>query len=101
MPLDLSSLSAVNLYNVRNKWTVITGGGSGELLLSRLTYGGPGDICHAYVDALCQGIGRTLASGYAVNGANVIITGRRDDVLNETARELNEAISGGGGKVYP
>lgn len=59
------------------------------------------DIYGAYANILCTGIGRTLASAYAVNGANVIITGRRKDLLEETAKELNEAISGGAGKVYP
>ena len=59
------------------------------------------DLSGACTDTFFTGIGRTLASAYAVNGANVIITGRRKEVLEETAREINEATSGGGGKVYP
>jgi NADP-dependent 3-hydroxy acid dehydrogenase YdfG len=42
-----------------------------------------------------------LTSAYAVNGAKVVITGRRGDVLETTASEINAALPADGGKVYP
>ncbi|RSH87378.1 hypothetical protein EHS25_003287 [Saitozyma podzolica] len=75
MSLDLTSFQVTNLFTVRDKWVVITGGGTG--------------------------IGRTLTSAYAVNGAKVVITGRRGDVLETTASEINAALPANGGKVYP
>ena len=38
-----------------------------------------------------RGIGRALAAGFARRGARVIITGRRQEVLQQTAREISTA----------
>src|SRR5438132_1025925 len=36
-----------------------------------------------------RGIGRAIAAGFARRGAQVIITGRQQDTLEQTARELS------------
>ncbi|OJJ38301.1 hypothetical protein ASPWEDRAFT_734540 [Aspergillus wentii DTO 134E9] len=64
------ALQLSNLFNVQGKVIVITGGGSG--------------------------LGKAIAEGFASNGAKVYITGRRADVLEKTAAELNERCSIGG-----
>ena len=33
-----------------------------------------------------------IASAYAVNGAKVYISGRREEVINATANEINESV---------
>lgn len=37
-----------------------------------------------------------IAEGFSSNGAKVFITGRRADVLNKAAKELNETATLGG-----
>lgn len=39
-----------------------------------------------------------IATTFAVNGAKVYITGRRGDVLEKTAEEVNKQVKEGGGK---
>jgi NAD(P)-dependent dehydrogenase (short-subunit alcohol dehydrogenase family) len=46
------------------------------------------------------GLGRYMAEGFAENGAKVYITGRRMEVLQKTAAEVNE-ICQGKGEVIP
>ncbi|KAM6512170.1 hypothetical protein FSOLCH5_009889 [Fusarium solani] len=60
-----------NLFDVSGKVVVVTGGGSG--------------------------LGKAITQGFSTNGARIYITGRRLDVLEKTAKELNEA----GGNVIP
>jgi NAD(P)-dependent dehydrogenase (short-subunit alcohol dehydrogenase family) len=67
-----SPLALANLFSVDGKVVVVTGGGTG--------------------------IGRMIATTFAVNGAKVYITGRRGDVLEKTAEEVNEQVKEGGGK---
>jgi hypothetical protein len=49
------------------------------------------------------GIGRMIATTFAVNGSKVYITGRRKDVLDATAAEINRQVQeqSGTGKVIP
>ncbi|KAL2677326.1 hypothetical protein Neosp_011095 [[Neocosmospora] mangrovei] len=67
----MSNFTISNLFNVSGKVVVVTGGGSG--------------------------LGKAITQGFSTNGAKVYITGRRLDVLEKTAKELNEA----GGNVIP
>lgn len=68
------TLEIPTLFNVSNQVVVITGGGSG--------------------------LGKILATAFAINGAKVYITGRRKQVLEESAKEINGLAEGkSGGKV--
>lgn len=67
-----SPLALSNLFSVEDKRVIVTGGATG--------------------------IGRMIATTFAVNGAKVYITGRRGDVLEKTAREVNAQVKEGGGK---
>jgi NAD(P)-dependent dehydrogenase (short-subunit alcohol dehydrogenase family) len=42
-----------------------------------------------------RGIGRAIAAGFAERGAKVVITGRRRETLEETARQINEQFGDG------
>jgi NADP-dependent 3-hydroxy acid dehydrogenase YdfG len=66
MSTSTSPLALSNLFSVEGKVAVITGGGTG--------------------------IGRMISESFAVNGAKVYITGRRKDVLEKTAKEINEIV---------
>jgi 3-oxoacyl-[acyl-carrier protein] reductase len=47
------------------------------------------------------GIGRFLAEGFVENGARVIILGRRGDILDQAAKEINaEYGAASRGEVY-
>ncbi|KAL4947915.1 hypothetical protein BDW69DRAFT_189746 [Aspergillus filifer] len=64
------SLQISDILNVKDKIVVITGGGSG--------------------------LGKALAEGFSSDGAKVHITGRRTEVLEKAAAELNaKDLSGG------
>ncbi|GHJ89603.1 hypothetical protein NliqN6_6005 [Naganishia liquefaciens] len=67
-----SALALANLFSVEDKRVIVTGGATG--------------------------IGRMIATTFAVNGAKVYITGRRGDVLDKTAREVNAEVEENGGK---
>jgi len=54
------------MKNFENKVVLITGGGTG--------------------------IGKATAAAFVAEGANVVITGRRQSVLEETAKELGESV---------
>lgn len=69
----LASLDLTSEWDNNTKVVVITGGGTG--------------------------IGRMLAEGFVENGAQVIIIGRRGDVLDKTVREINEEYGGKAGHV--
>ncbi|KAK8845621.1 hypothetical protein IAR55_006337 [Kwoniella newhampshirensis] len=68
------SLHANDLFSVKDKVIVITGGGTG--------------------------LGRFMAEGYVTNGAKVYITGRRLDVLEKTVKEIKEECGGNGGQIF-
>ncbi|WWD02364.1 hypothetical protein V865_000403 [Kwoniella europaea PYCC6329] len=63
---DLNRFKLDKLFSVAGQTVLITGGGSG--------------------------IGRSLTTAFAVNGARVIIVGRRLDVLEKTAQEIGGDI---------
>lgn len=63
MSTSTSPLALSNLFSVESKIVVVTGGGTG--------------------------IGRMISESFAVNGSKVYITGRRKDVLEKTAEEIN------------
>jgi len=66
--MSLSDLSIQNLFNVKGKIAVVTGGGSG--------------------------IGKMIASGLVANGAKVYITARKEAQLKAAADELSAAGPG-------
>jgi len=45
------------------------------------------------------GLGRMIATAFATNGAKVYITGRRKEVLEKTAEEINTAVTGKGSVI--
>ncbi|GFZ49607.1 hypothetical protein JCM24511_07008 [Saitozyma sp. JCM 24511] len=73
--MDPTTYKTSQLFAVRGKVCIVTGAGSG--------------------------IGKGMAAALAINGATVVICGRRQDVLDAAAEELNVAAteSGAGGKV--
>jgi NADP-dependent 3-hydroxy acid dehydrogenase YdfG len=77
MSNSIESLKLSSLFSVEGKIVVVTGGGTG--------------------------IGRMIATTFAVNGSKVYITGRRSDVLEATARQINAQVKehGGKGSVVP
>ncbi|OJI87717.1 hypothetical protein ASPTUDRAFT_51358 [Aspergillus tubingensis CBS 134.48] len=68
------SLQLSNLFGVKDKIVVITGGGTG--------------------------LGKAIAEGFSTNGAKVYITGRRVEVLEKAAEELRGRATLGG-QVIP
>ncbi len=48
----------------------------------------------AVVTGGTKGIGRSIAKGYAMAGADVVITGRRQEGCDEAAAELNDELGG-------
>ena len=95
----MSSRSRERWVLVEHSWltqkvVVITGGGSGigkgeiSLVGSSLTPLSYGTLTLA------------LTSGFAVNGAKVYITGRRLEVLQKAAEEINAQSSSAGGSVH-
>ncbi len=45
------------------------------------------------VSGASRGIGRAIAAGFAQRGAHVVITGRQEDTLDQTAREISRGDS--------
>jgi NADP-dependent 3-hydroxy acid dehydrogenase YdfG len=71
--MDLSSYSLDALFSVDGNVVVVTGGGTG--------------------------LGKMIATAFATNGAKVYITGRRLEVLQKTAEEINAAVKGKGSVI--
>ena len=62
-----------SLFSVEGNIVVVTGGGTG--------------------------LGRMISTAFATNGAKVYITGRRKEVLEKTAEEINAAVKGKGSVI--
>jgi NADP-dependent 3-hydroxy acid dehydrogenase YdfG len=71
--MDLSSYSLDALFSVDGNVVVVTGGGTG--------------------------LGKMIATAFATNGAKVYITGRRLEVLQKTAEEINATVKGKGSVI--
>ncbi|WVF68491.1 hypothetical protein IAT40_003258 [Kwoniella sp. CBS 6097] len=68
--MSLNSFSIANLFSVKGKVAVVTGGGTG--------------------------LGKAIATALTINGAYVIIIGRRLEVIESTAKELTDAAKQAG-----
>jgi NAD(P)-dependent dehydrogenase (short-subunit alcohol dehydrogenase family) len=76
MPLNLKFLEETNMSFLKNKVAIITGGGYAKLS-----------------DGRCGSIGYGIATAYAKEGANLVITGRNVEKL-EMAKEELERLYG-------
>jgi NADP-dependent 3-hydroxy acid dehydrogenase YdfG len=70
---------------------VVTGGGSGL---------GKGEMIYRQQIANTEADDIAIAAGFVTNGAKVYITGRRENVLQDTAKEINKD-AGHGGEAIP
>lgn len=70
---------------------VVTGGGSGL---------GKGELRSSQQVTYTEADGIAIAAGFVTNGAKVYITGRRENVLQDTAKEINKD-AGHGGEAIP
>ena len=80
--LNVRNLDTKNLYDVAGRWIAVTGAGEFRFFQRHV-------LPEIHV-SLASGIGRQLAYGLTVNGANIVMIDRNEASLQLVKSELDE-----------